>query len=143
MPGLDTCHVRRISALTDRGTWDLVDPTLDFQHVGCRFIYIIKHHPDGNVEKLKARLVTKGYTQTLVFIILKLLLKWFVLILCEFLFLLRIVLNGLFDSLMSKIFLYENFIGRRVYGATNWVCNFGGVNFFALKIYGLKQSMHV
>lgn len=31
--------------------------------VGCRWEFVVKVHPDGSVDKLKACLVTKGYTQ--------------------------------------------------------------------------------
>ena len=31
--------------------------------VGCRWVYAVKVGPDGQVDRLKARLVTKGYTQ--------------------------------------------------------------------------------
>ena len=33
--------------------------------MGCQWIYTIKFIPYGQIERLKARLVTKGYTQTL------------------------------------------------------------------------------
>ena len=32
--------------------------------VGCKWIFTIKYKVDGNIERYKARLVTKGYTQT-------------------------------------------------------------------------------
>jgi len=31
--------------------------------IGCRWIYKIKHHVDGSIERYKAHLVVKGYTQ--------------------------------------------------------------------------------
>ena len=31
-------------------------------HVGCRWVYIVKVGLDGQVDRLKARLLTKGYT---------------------------------------------------------------------------------
>lgn len=31
--------------------------------IGCRWVYKLKHKDDGSVERLKARLVVKGYTQ--------------------------------------------------------------------------------
>ena len=32
--------------------------------VGCRWVYTIKYNPEGKVERHKAQLVAKGYTQT-------------------------------------------------------------------------------
>ena len=32
--------------------------------VGCRWVFAVKHKPDGTIERYKAQLVAKGYTQT-------------------------------------------------------------------------------
>jgi hypothetical protein len=32
--------------------------------VGCKWVYIVKFHPDGSVDLLKVQLVANGYTQT-------------------------------------------------------------------------------
>ena len=52
-----------LSALRHSGTWDLVQLPSGKSVVGCRWVYAIKVGPDGTVDRLKARLVTKGYTQ--------------------------------------------------------------------------------
>ena len=31
--------------------------------IGCKWVYKIKHGPDGSVERYKVRLVAKGYSQ--------------------------------------------------------------------------------
>ena len=32
--------------------------------MGCKWVFEIKHKADGTIEKYKAQLVTKGYTQS-------------------------------------------------------------------------------
>ena len=32
--------------------------------VGCRWVFTLKYRPDGSVDRYKARLVAKSYTQT-------------------------------------------------------------------------------
>lgn len=50
-------------ALRGNGTWDLVPLPPGHKRVGCRWVFTVKHNPDGSVERLKARLVAKGFTQ--------------------------------------------------------------------------------
>lgn len=52
-----------ISALENTGTWKLVDLPPNVKPIGCKWIYKIKHHADGSIERYRARLVAKGYTQ--------------------------------------------------------------------------------
>ena len=53
-----------IQAMEDNDTWDLV-PTPSDQHVvDCRWLFKVKYNPDGSVERYKARLVARGFTQT-------------------------------------------------------------------------------
>ena len=52
-----------LDALTKNHTWDLVTlPPRQFV-VGCKWIYKIKTRSDGFIERYKACLVAKGFTQ--------------------------------------------------------------------------------
>ena len=51
------------TALQRQGTWSLVPYSPSKHVVGCRWVYKIKHHPDGSVARYKARLVAKGFHQ--------------------------------------------------------------------------------
>ena len=62
-PGWRQAMVDEIAALHSTGNWDLVVlPFVKFP-VGCRWVNTIKVGPDGQVDRLKARWVAKGYTQ--------------------------------------------------------------------------------
>ena len=52
---LDTLHKNH--------TWDMVDLPPGQSVVGCRWVYKIKTRVDGSVERYKARLIAKGFTQ--------------------------------------------------------------------------------
>jgi len=51
-------------ALDANATWELVVLPKDKKAIGCKWVYKVKHNPDGSVSKYKARLVAKGYAQT-------------------------------------------------------------------------------
>ena len=53
-----------IDALHANQTWRLVQAPTDANIVGCKWVYRIKHNPDGSVSRYKARLVAKGFHQT-------------------------------------------------------------------------------
>jgi hypothetical protein len=52
-----------IAALRSNRTWSLVPFHSSMNVVGSRWVYRIKHHVDGSIERYKARLVARGFTQ--------------------------------------------------------------------------------
>ncbi|XP_010245474.1 PREDICTED: phospholipase D zeta 1-like [Nelumbo nucifera] len=62
-PGWRHAMEEELSALQHNHTWELTTLPPDKHTVGCKWAYTVKHRPDGSVEQLKARLVSKGYSQ--------------------------------------------------------------------------------
>jgi hypothetical protein len=52
-----------LEALTKTGTWVIVDLPPNVKPIGSRWVYKVKHKADGSIERYKARLVAKDYTQ--------------------------------------------------------------------------------
>ena len=55
--------VKEIDVLYSNDTWELVALPPGKSLVGCRWVYTVKVGPNGKIDRLKARLVGKGYTQ--------------------------------------------------------------------------------
>ena len=55
----------KLDALHKNNTWDMIDLPLGQSVVGCKLVYKIKikTKADGSVERYKALLVAKGFTQ--------------------------------------------------------------------------------
>jgi histone deacetylase 1/2 len=51
------------SALQANGTWNLVPPVAGVNLIDSRWVFKVKLHADGSVERYKARLVAKGFKQ--------------------------------------------------------------------------------
>lgn len=54
---------KEYDALVRNGTWELVPADPSHNVVGCKWIFHIKRHSDGSVDRFKARLVAKGFHQ--------------------------------------------------------------------------------
>ena len=52
-----------LKALQANGTWSLVPLPARKSPIRCRWVFKIKHHSDGSIERYKACLVAKGFTQ--------------------------------------------------------------------------------
>ena len=54
---------KEMVALHSTGTWDLVPLPTNKSPIGCHLVYIVKIGPNGSMDRLKVRLVAKGYIQ--------------------------------------------------------------------------------
>ena len=61
-PGWKQAMVEEMDALYSNGTWELVAFPPGKSPVGCRWVYTVKVGLNGQVDRLKGRLVAKGYT---------------------------------------------------------------------------------
>ena len=62
-PGWKQAMAAEMDALYSNDTWELVALPPGKSPVGCRWVYIVKVGPDGQIDRLKACLVAKGYTR--------------------------------------------------------------------------------
>ncbi|KAL3506316.1 hypothetical protein ACH5RR_031698 [Cinchona calisaya] len=49
--------------LRQNETWDLIPKLRDVKPISCKWVYKVKIHPDGSVERYKARLVACEFSQ--------------------------------------------------------------------------------
>lgn len=52
-----------LKSMSDNNVWDLVELPKGSKRVGCKWVFKTKRDSKGNIERYKARLVTKGFTQ--------------------------------------------------------------------------------
>jgi len=52
-----------IKSLNDNQTWDLVPRPNEVKPISCKWVYKVKSRPDGSVERYKARLVARSFSQ--------------------------------------------------------------------------------
>ncbi|KAK1631991.1 hypothetical protein QYE76_006306 [Lolium multiflorum] len=62
-PAWHSAMADEFSALRKTGTWILVPRPPGVNIVGSKWIFKTKHRPDGSIDKHKARLVARGFTQ--------------------------------------------------------------------------------
>ena len=130
----------KIAVLSNHGTWELVTRPTGAIVVTCRWVYTVKYRADGTVDRYKARLIARGFTQI-----------YGVNYVDTFSpvtrpnsirVLLSIAINNLWELCqldVKNVFLYGRFCA---YGVISRVCSSGGDRVCKLKkaIYGLKQS---
>lgn len=64
MPEWKSAVMDEMRALEKNGTWEVVELPKGKRVVGCKWVFTPKYDSDGALEKLKARLVARGFTQT-------------------------------------------------------------------------------
>nr|KYP32395.1 Copia protein [Cajanus cajan] len=52
-----------LAMINKNGTWELTSKPKDKHVIGVKWVYRTKLNPDGSIQKHKARLVVKGYSQ--------------------------------------------------------------------------------
>ena len=60
---MEGCNEPRDEVSSNNGTWEVVDLLDGKKPVGCWWIFTIKYKADGGIERYKAQLVAKGYSQ--------------------------------------------------------------------------------
>ena len=53
----------KINALEANKTWFIISLPLSHCPIGCKWVFKIKYNSDGTIERYKAHLVAKGFTQ--------------------------------------------------------------------------------
>lgn len=53
-----------MNSLKKNETWEVTTLPERKDLVGCKWIFAVKYKADGNIERYKAQLVAKGFTQT-------------------------------------------------------------------------------
>jgi len=62
-PGWQEAMEKELQALHDTHTWTIVSLPPGKKPIACKWVYKVKCKADRSVERLKARLVVKGFTQ--------------------------------------------------------------------------------
>lgn len=54
---------KELFAFESNHTWILMDLPPGKKPIGCKWVYKVKYHSDGSIERYKAKLVAKGFIQ--------------------------------------------------------------------------------
>lgn len=98
---------KEYDAFVRNRTWEIVPPTFSHNIVGCKWIFCIKRHFDGSIDRYKTYLVSKGFHQcpsvdyhdTFIPVVKPI---WYALFLV-----LLLVVGGLYDSLIPIMPSYK------------------------------------
>ena len=52
-----------LNSMKKHGVWTLTEPSSDHKPIGCRWVFKLKTNPKGEIDRFRARLVVKGYSQ--------------------------------------------------------------------------------
>jgi hypothetical protein len=52
-----------LRSMNSNDVWDLVEILIGAKRVGCKWVYQMKYDSKGKIERFKARLIAKGFTQ--------------------------------------------------------------------------------
>ncbi|GMI99343.1 cysteine-rich RLK (RECEPTOR-like protein kinase) 8 [Hibiscus trionum] len=63
VPEWEDAMVEEISALNKNDTWELVPKPVDVDLITCKWVYKLKKKTDGTIDRYKARLVARGFSQ--------------------------------------------------------------------------------
>ncbi|XP_040955930.1 uncharacterized mitochondrial protein AtMg00820-like [Gossypium hirsutum] len=61
--GWKQAMVKEINMIQKNQTWELVERPANRNIIGVKWVYRAKQNADGNLNKLKAKLVVKGFSQ--------------------------------------------------------------------------------
>lgn len=55
-----------IQALKKNETWEIIDLPPNKNPIGCKWVFTLKYKQDASVDRFKARIIAKGFTQSYV-----------------------------------------------------------------------------